>query len=163
MVTEQVEPLYRLHLRPRQVTVGVVPHRLTEDGQIDPGLHHPEPVQRGRAIEGRGARPESSPAQHCPREAPLPCLWSPGGGSWLLDLAADALNDNPALEGIAPYVADSGEGRWTVAEAIELEVSAPVITLSLMERLRSREKDSFADKMLAALRDRFGGHGVKRG
>ena len=91
--------------------------------------------------------------------------WSKGTvvRSWLLDLAADALNDNPALEGIAPYVADSGEGRWTVAEAIELEVSAPVITLSLMERLRSREKDSFADKMLAALRDRFGGHGVKRG
>jgi 6-phosphogluconate dehydrogenase len=82
--------------------------------------------------------------------------------SWLLDLAADALQDNPALDGIAPFVADSGEGRWTVAEAIELDVAAPVITLSLLERLRSREKDSFADKMLAALRDRFGGHGVKR-
>ena len=92
-------------------------------------------------------------------------IWRHGSvvRSWLLDLAAEALEDNPALEGIAPYVADSGEGRWTVAEAIELEVSAPVITLSLMERLRSRDKDSFADKMLAALRDRFGGHGVKRG
>ena len=91
-------------------------------------------------------------------------IWRHGSvvRSWLLDLAADALNDNPALEGIAPYVADSGEGRWTVAEAVELDVAAPVITLSLLERLRSREKDSFADKMLAALRDRFGGHGVRR-
>jgi 6-phosphogluconate dehydrogenase len=91
-------------------------------------------------------------------------IWRHGSvvRSWLLDLTADALKDNPSLEGIAPYVVDSGEGRWTVAEAIELDVAAPVITLSLLERLRSREKDSFADKLLAALRDRFGGHGVKR-
>ncbi|WP_372016348.1 phosphogluconate dehydrogenase (NAD(+)-dependent, decarboxylating) [Pseudoxanthomonas sp. 10H] len=92
-------------------------------------------------------------------------IWRHGSvvRSWLLDLAADALRDNPSMEGIAPYVADSGEGRWTVAEAIELDVAAPVITLSLLERLRSRDRDSFADKMLAALRDRFGGHGVRRG
>ena len=82
--------------------------------------------------------------------------------SWLLDLSADALKENPALEGIAPYVEDSGEGRWTVAEAIDLDVSAPVITLSLLERLRSREGDSFADKLLAAMRNQFGGHRVKR-
>ena len=92
-------------------------------------------------------------------------IWRHGSvvRSWLLDLAADALRDNPSLEGIAPHVPDSGEGRWTVAEAIELDVSAPVITLSLLERLRSREKDSFADRLLATLRDRFGGHGVKPG
>jgi len=92
-------------------------------------------------------------------------IWRHGSvvRSWLLDLTADALKDNPSLEGIAPYVVDSGEGRWTVAEAIELDVAAPVITLSLLERLRSREKDSFADKLLAALRDRFGGHGVRQG
>ncbi|KAF1687367.1 6-phosphogluconate dehydrogenase (decarboxylating) [Pseudoxanthomonas broegbernensis] len=92
-------------------------------------------------------------------------IWRHGSvvRSWLLDLTADALADNPALEGIAPYVPDSGEGRWTVAEAIDLDVSAPVITLALLERLRSREDDSFADKMLAALRDRFGGHGVRQG
>jgi len=92
-------------------------------------------------------------------------IWQHGSvvRSWLLDLAADALQDNPALEGIAPYVADSGEGRWTVAEAIELDVSAPVITLSLLERLRSREKDSYSDKLLAALRNGFGGHGVRAG
>ena len=91
-------------------------------------------------------------------------IWQHGSvvRSWLLDLAVEALDANPGLEGIAPYVADSGEGRWTVAEAIELDVSAPVITLSLLERLRSREKDSYADKMLAALRQGFGGHGVRR-
>ncbi|MCF5987760.1 6-phosphogluconate dehydrogenase, partial [Xanthomonas perforans] len=80
--------------------------------------------------------------------------------SWLLDLTADALTHNPTMAGIAPFVADSGEGRWTVAEAIDLEVSAPVITLSLMERLRSRDKDSFTDKLLAAMRNQFGGHAV---
>jgi len=82
--------------------------------------------------------------------------------SWLLDLSADALQRNPALDGIAPYVEDSGEGRWTVAEAIELDVPAPVITLSLLERLRSREDNSFTDRMLAAMRNEFGGHAIKR-
>ncbi|MEP6939908.1 MAG: phosphogluconate dehydrogenase (NAD(+)-dependent, decarboxylating) [Rudaea sp.] len=82
--------------------------------------------------------------------------------SWLLDLTADALQKNPRLDGIAPYVADSGEGRWTLAEAIELGVATPVIAQSLLERLRSRDKDSFSDKLLAALRNQFGGHEVKK-
>ncbi|MEA3142023.1 MAG: 6-phosphogluconate dehydrogenase [Gammaproteobacteria bacterium] len=82
--------------------------------------------------------------------------------SWLLDLTADALQKNPTLKGIAPYVADSGEGRWTVADAIELGVSAPIITLSLLERLRSRDDDSFSDKLLAAMRNEFGGHEIKK-
>ncbi|MCD9032607.1 decarboxylating 6-phosphogluconate dehydrogenase [Luteimonas sp. Y-2-2-4F] len=82
--------------------------------------------------------------------------------SWLLDLAAESLRGNPGLEGIAPHVADSGEGRWTVAEAIALDVPAPVITQSLIARLRSRDGDAFADRLLAALRDAFGGHGVQR-
>jgi 6-phosphogluconate dehydrogenase len=81
--------------------------------------------------------------------------------SWLLDLTSSALQKNPTLKGIAPYVADSGEGRWTVADAIELGVSAPVITLSLLERLRSRDDDSFTDKLLAAMRNQFGGHPIK--
>jgi 6-phosphogluconate dehydrogenase len=81
--------------------------------------------------------------------------------SWLLDLTANALEKNPTLKGIAPYVADSGEGRWTVADAIELGVSAPIITLSLLERLRSRDDDSFTDKLLAAMRNQFGGHEIK--
>ena len=81
--------------------------------------------------------------------------------SWLLDLTSDALEKNPTLKGIAPYVADSGEGRWTVAEAIELGVPAPVITLSLLARLTSRDDDSFSDKLLAAMRNQFGGHAIK--
>ncbi|QWP78430.1 decarboxylating 6-phosphogluconate dehydrogenase [Lysobacter sp. K5869] len=91
-------------------------------------------------------------------------IWRHGSvvRSWLLDLSADALGKNPSLQGIAPYVEDSGEGRWTVAEAIDLNVSAPVITASLMERLRSREKDSFADKLLAAMRNEFGGHAIRK-
>lgn len=80
--------------------------------------------------------------------------------SWLLDLSADALQRNPQLQGIAAYVEDSGEGRWTVAEALELDVSAPVITLSLLERLRSRESNSFSDRLLAAMRNEFGGHAI---
>jgi 6-phosphogluconate dehydrogenase len=82
--------------------------------------------------------------------------------SWLLDLTSDALQKNPTLKGIAPYVADSGEGRWTVAEAIELGVPAPVITLSLLQRLTSRDSDSFSDKLLAAMRNQFGGHEIKK-
>jgi 6-phosphogluconate dehydrogenase len=82
--------------------------------------------------------------------------------SWLLDLATDALGKNPDMDGIAPYVVDSGEGRWTVDAALELSVSAPVITLSLMERYRSRDDDSFADKLLSSLRNEFGGHAIKK-
>ncbi len=81
--------------------------------------------------------------------------------SWLLDLTANALEKNPTLHGIAPYVADSGEGRWTVSEAIELGVPAVAITASLLERLRSRDTDSFSDKLLAAMRNQFGGHAIK--
>ncbi len=82
--------------------------------------------------------------------------------SWLLDLAADALAKNPNLDGIAPVVADSGEGRWTAFEAIENNVPAPVITLSLLERIRSREVESFGDKLLSALRNEFGGHPITK-
>jgi 6-phosphogluconate dehydrogenase len=89
-------------------------------------------------------------------------IWRSGSvvRSWLLDLVSAALADNPRLDGIAPYVVDSGEGRWTVAEAIDLDVPAPVITQSLIERLRSRDTDSFTDKLLAALRHQFGGHAI---
>jgi 6-phosphogluconate dehydrogenase len=90
-------------------------------------------------------------------------IWRTGSvvRSWLLDLLAAELKDNPHLSGIAPFVEDSGEGRWTVAEAIDLNVPAPVITLSLLERLSSREADSFSRKLLAALRHQFGGHAIK--
>jgi 6-phosphogluconate dehydrogenase len=91
-------------------------------------------------------------------------IWRDGSvvRSWLLDLTSDALQKNPTMHGIAPYVADSGEGRWTVAEAIELGVPAPVITLSLLARLRSRDTESFTDKLLSAMRNQFGGHAIKK-
>ncbi len=91
-------------------------------------------------------------------------IWRDGSvvQSWLLDLTAAALAENPGLEGIAPYVADSGEGRWTVAEAIDLNVAAPVITLALLQRLQSRDAESFSNKLLSALRNQFGGHEMKK-
>jgi 6-phosphogluconate dehydrogenase len=82
--------------------------------------------------------------------------------SWLLDLTAEALERNPTMAGIAPFVVDSGEGRWTVDEAIHLNVPAPVITQSLIERLRSRDTESFSDKLLSAMRNEFGGHAIKK-
>ena len=91
-------------------------------------------------------------------------IWRHGSvvRSWLLDLTADALGKNPSMDGIAPWVADSGEGRWTVQEAIDLDVPAPVIALSLIARLRSRDSDSFADRLLAAMRNEFGGHAIRK-
>ena len=81
--------------------------------------------------------------------------------SWLLDLAANALAEDANLEHIKPWVEDSGEGRWTAFEAINEDVPAPVITLALMMRFISRQDDSYAFKMLAALRNQFGGHAIK--
>jgi 6-phosphogluconate dehydrogenase len=91
-------------------------------------------------------------------------IWQVGSvvRSWLLDLTADALEKNPTLEGLEAYVADSGEGRWTVFEAIDLNVSAPVITESLIRRIRSREENNFTDRMIAIQRNAFGGHAVKK-
>jgi 6-phosphogluconate dehydrogenase len=90
-------------------------------------------------------------------------LWRSGSvvQSWLLDLAADALRSRPGLGGIAPFVPDSGEGRWTIEEAIALRVPATVLAASLFERFSSRQDDSFAYKLLSALRGQFGGHAVK--
>jgi 6-phosphogluconate dehydrogenase len=81
--------------------------------------------------------------------------------SWLLDLVADGLKKDPQLAGLKAYVDDTGEGRWTVDTAIDSAVPTPVIALALFERFRSREQDSFADRMLAMLRNEFGGHAVQ--
>ena len=91
-------------------------------------------------------------------------IWQHGSvvRSWLLDLTAEALKEDQDLTDIAPFVSDSGEGRWTVAEAIELDVPAPVITHSLLARLRSRDEVGYADRMLAAMRNQFGGHAIKK-
>ncbi len=90
-------------------------------------------------------------------------LWNQGSvvRSWLLELAELAFQDDPELSKIKGWVADSGEGRWTVLEAMEHDVPAPIITLSLLERFRSRQDESFSAKVIAALRNQFGGHAVK--
>ncbi|HCL26450.1 MAG TPA: decarboxylating 6-phosphogluconate dehydrogenase [Dehalococcoidia bacterium] len=82
--------------------------------------------------------------------------------SWLLDLAARALKEDPGLESLESYVDDSGEGRWTVEESVELAVPAPVITMALQTRFRSRQAQPFGGRLLAALRQQFGGHAVRR-
>jgi 6-phosphogluconate dehydrogenase len=91
-------------------------------------------------------------------------IWQKGSvvRSWLLDLTADALDKNPTLAGLEAFVPDSGEGRWTVMEAIDLNISAPVITESLIRRLRSREDNNFTDRMISIMRGAFGGHDVKK-
>ena len=91
-------------------------------------------------------------------------LWLQGSvvRSWLLELAASALKEDPRLERLKGYVQDSGEGRWMVADAIDKDVPVPTLTAALFTRFRSRQTESFAEKMLAALRNAFGGHAVKR-
>jgi len=90
-------------------------------------------------------------------------LWMQGSvvRSWLLELAADALKKDPGLDRIAGYVEDSGEGRWTLLDALDKDVPATILTQSLFTRFRSRQEESFTEKMLAALRNEFGGHAVK--
>ena len=92
-------------------------------------------------------------------------LWNQGSvvRSWLLELAESAFEKDPKLSSIKGYVEDSGEGRWTVEEAIEKSVPAPVLMLSLFARFASRQEDSFSAKVIAALRNEFGGHAVKKG
>ena len=91
-------------------------------------------------------------------------IWRHGSvvRSWLLDLTADALREDPALESVQPHVEDSGEGRWTVQESIELAVPTPVITLALQTRFRSRQDRPFGARLLAAMRNQFGGHAVRK-
>jgi 6-phosphogluconate dehydrogenase len=90
-------------------------------------------------------------------------LWMNGSvvRSWLLELTARALADDPDLAAVAAYVEDSGEGRWTLEEAISRGVPVPVLTAALFTRFRSRENNPFGERLLAALRQQFGGHAVK--
>lgn len=91
-------------------------------------------------------------------------IWQHGSvvRSWLLDLAANALDEDTQLKDIKPWVADSGEGRWTVFESIDLDVPAPIITLALQMRFASRDEENYSARMLAALRNQFGGHAIKK-
>jgi 6-phosphogluconate dehydrogenase len=96
--------------------------------------------------------------------AKIAALWMQGSvvRSWLLELTAGALKDNPKLEGLKGYVQDSGEGRWTILDAIDKDVPVPTLTAALFTRFRSRQEESFAEKLLAAMRNAFGGHAVRK-
>jgi 6-phosphogluconate dehydrogenase len=96
--------------------------------------------------------------------AAIASLWMHGSvvRSWLLELTAKALAENPDLAGLKAYVDDSGEGRWTLHESIERAVPMPVLTAALFTRFRSRETDPFGERLLAAMRNQFGGHAVKK-
>ena len=91
-------------------------------------------------------------------------IWQKGSvvRSWLLDLTLRAFEEDPGLESLQAYVEDSGEGRWAIQESIDLSIPAPVITLALQARFYSRQQEPFGAKLLAALRQQFGGHAVKK-
>ena len=105
---------------------------------------------------------DASPYAESLNYAELSHLWNQGSvvRSWLLELAEKAFSKDEKLADILGYIEDSGEGRWTVQQAIESGVSAPVIALSLMNRFSSQDKNSFSNRVVAALRREFGGHGV---
>jgi len=106
----------------------------------------------------------SSKSEFCLDLSQIADIWRDGSvvRSWLLDLTSMALNEDPGLDGFEAFVEDSGEGRWTLQEAIELAVPIPVIALSLQARFRSRQASPFGPRLLSAMRNRFGGHPVKR-
>ena len=114
-------------------------------------------------LRGSGDYKTEARAQEAVKRAVRSHVWQHGSvvRSWLNELAVRAFEKDRRLDKLKGFVADSGEGRWTVAEAIEEDVPAPVITLSLIMRLRSRQEDSFGGKVIAALRNEFGGHAVK--
>ena len=127
-------------------------------------------AQHGLFIDGRDVEAEHS-AEVAPLEEPqfyqfdIPVpkvaeLWRRGSviSSWLLDLTAAALQQNPQLDGLAGRVSDSGEGRWTVKAAVDVGVPAPVLSSALFERFASRDEDHFANQILSAMRQQFGGH-----
>lgn len=107
---------------------------------------------------------EASPYKDHFNYRDIAALWNQGSviRSWLLELLEDAFGNDPGLDEIIGYVDDSGEGRWTIEQAIESRVAAPVITQSLFARFQSREENSFSNRVLAALRREFGGHAVKK-
>ena len=120
----------------------------------DAGIRGRRALRRGRADRGAGVLPVHIDT------AKVTELWRRGSvvSSWLLDLTAAALQDNPTLDGLAGRVSDSGEGRWTVKAAVDIGVPAPVLAASLFERFASRGEDQYANQVLSAMRQQFGGH-----
>jgi 6-phosphogluconate dehydrogenase len=158
-VFKKVEPLFKA-LAPEDGYAHVGPHGAG---------HFVKMVHNGIEYALLQAYAEGFEIMHAKREFNIDLqkianLWNHGSviRSWLLELAENVFRKYPDLDSIRGFVEDSGEGRWAVAEAIEEDVPAPLITLSLLERLRSRQEDSFSAKVIAALRNEFGGHPLKR-
>ncbi len=174
---DRLEPIFKA-LAPGAAAAAPTPGREGRDPRVTQGYLHCGPAGAGHFVkmihngieyglmqayaEGfnilRGA--ENLPEGYRLDVADIAEVWRRGSviGSWLLDLTAMALAEDPALSGYSGHVADSGEGRWTVNAAVEAAVPAHVLTAALYARFRSREHDSFADKLLSAMRKKFGGH-----
>jgi 6-phosphogluconate dehydrogenase len=178
---DRLDPVFST-LAPGPGDIPVTPDRKGRDPRVERGYMHCGPSGAGRFVkmihngieyglmqayaEGfnilRGAASEELPEEHR-YELDLPDIaevWRRGSviGSWLLDLTAMALAEDPKLSKYSGFVADSGEGRWTINAAIEEAVPAEVLSAALYARFRSREKESFSDKLLSAMRNKFGGH-----
>jgi 6-phosphogluconate dehydrogenase len=180
-VVERLDPIFST-LAPGTGNIEVTPDRNGRDPRVERGYMYCGPSGAGRFVkmihngieyglmqayaEGfnilRGAASEELPEdQRYHLDLPdIAEVWRRGSviGSWLLDLTAMALAEDPKLSRYAGFVEDSGEGRWTVNAAIEEAVPANVLSAALYARFRSREKDSFSDKLLSAMRHQFGGH-----
>jgi len=158
---EKVEPIFRT----------LAPSPTTGYGHVGPAGagHFTKMVHNGIEYGMMQAYAEGLELMHAKEElnldlAQITEIWRYGSvvRSWLLDLTANALKEDPEMSTLEPYVDDSGEGRWTVEESIDLAVPTPVMTLALQMRFRSRQDDSFSAKLLAAMRNQFGGHAVKK-
>ena len=178
---DRLDPIFRT-LSPGAGDIAATPERKGRDPRVEHGYMHCGPSGAGRFVkmihngieyglmqayaEGfnilRGAASEKLPAdQRYDLDLPdIAEVWRRGSviGSWLLDLTAMALAEDPKLDRYSGFVEDSGEGRWTVMAAVEEAVPAEVLSASLYARFRSRERDSFSDKLLSAMRHKFGGH-----
>jgi 6-phosphogluconate dehydrogenase len=175
-VVERLDPIFAT-LAPGPGTISKTMNREGRDPRAEAGYLHAGPVGAGHFVKMihngieyglMQAYAEGFEIMHAKQDFNLDLeqisqIWRYGSvvRSWLLDLTADALAKDQDLTHIKGWVADSGEGRWTVAEAIDLEVAAPVITLSLQQRFISRQVESYAAKLLAAMRNEFGGHAIK--
>ncbi len=180
-VVDRLDPIFGA-LAPGAGDIEVTPHRKGRDPRVERGYMHCGPSGAGRFVkmihngieyglmqayaEGfnilrKADAPELPADQRFQIDLPdIAEVWRRGSviGSWLLDLTAMALAEDPKLARYSGFVEDSGEGRWTVQAAIDEAVPADVLSASLYARFRSREKDSFADKLLSAMRHEFGGH-----
>jgi 6-phosphogluconate dehydrogenase len=178
---DRLDPVFNT-LAPGSGDIPATPDRKDRDPRVERGYMHCGPAGAGRFVkmihngieygimqayaEGfnilRGAASEELPQDHRYQfELPdIAEVWRRGSviGSWLLDLTAMALAEDPTLKRYSGFVEDSGEGRWTIMAAIEEAVPADVLSASLYARFRSREKESFSDKLLSAMRNKFGGH-----